>query len=76
MFPLVLLQVKAVGAENVQKKLNEALTFPLVLLQVKAVGPPWGYPGGGCAKFPLVLLQVKAVGWWAEFCVGKTRSFH
>jgi hypothetical protein len=39
-FPLVLLQVKAVGGLNASQTFhNHTVKFPLVLLQVKAVGP-------------------------------------
>ena len=39
MFPLVLLQVKAVGKMGTGEEIfNVELQFPLVLLQVKAVG--------------------------------------
>ena len=37
-FPLVLLQVKAVGWICIMRALYIATKFPLVLLQVKAVG--------------------------------------
>jgi hypothetical protein len=63
LFPLVLLQVKAVR-EEVEVPLHILCEeFPLVLLQVKAVRFAKNILSrqNSTAKFPLVLLQVKAV---------------
>ena len=81
MFPLVLLQVKAVGVSYKSKDESGVAfeVFPLVLLQVKAVGKfSTNSSNRGEVTFPLVLLQVKAVGLWCYFVVTspKKKCFH
>ena len=60
MFPLILLQAKAVRLGG---RAREASTskFPLILLQAKAVRLFWRILTMPLWKFPLILLQAKAV---------------